>query len=227
MRGIRLAGLVGLATFFAASLIASSTASAAGPLFLTSGKPTFVANGKGLIIRNPGGSNTVECGAYMWVGEISSTTLAGNIFLRFLECKGTELGGVETCPVMSPGAQLGNLIATTTLHGVLGLILPQPASGSDVGLLLLPTTGHRWFTVLGSCIAEAAAEGSVAGLLEPIGVLSTTDKIVFALSGGKQNINDIDLTNGPLVAPKFILEGLSATLESADEYVYSAKVEVM
>lgn len=222
MKGIR---LVGLAAVVGASLVVSSTASAAGPLFLTSGKPTFAANGKGLVIRAPGAADTVECEAYMWVGEISSKTLAGNTFIRFLGCSSQK--GTERCSVMSAGAQLENLITTLTLHGVLGLILPKPATGSDVGLLLLPTSGHRWFTLLGSCITETAAEGSVAGLVEPVGVLSTTDKITFGLTSGKQNIKDIDLTNGPLVEPELIVASVTATLESADEYVFSANVEVM
>jgi hypothetical protein len=225
MRSIRLAGPV-LVAVLAVSLVASSTASAAGPLYLTSGRPTFTAPGKGLFIAAPAVLFSVGCQKYSWGGEVSSTTLVGDVFIHFLECEGTNNGGISTCPVMSSGAPLENLVITQTLHGILGLILPKPATGSDVGLLLLPTSGKKWFTLLGSCIPGAVAEGSVAGLVEPVGVLSTTDKITFGVTSGKQNIKDIDLTNGSLVKPGFIVEGEAATLEAADEFTFSAKVEV-
>jgi hypothetical protein len=63
--------------------------------------------------------------------------------------------------------------------------------------------------------------------VEPVGVLSTTDKIAFGVTGGAQNIKDVDLTTGGLVAPKLTYATEPATLESEDEYIYSARVEVM
>lgn len=220
MRSTRLAGLA-LVAVLVVSLIVASIASGA-PEFKPTGA-TFTASGKHLIIeaeREP-----VECAAYMWSGEISKPTLAGNVFIRFLACTGKNFDG-ETCPVMSWGAQLSNLIATNTLHGVLGLVLPTPASGSDVALVLLPTT-QPWLTILGSCIVESALEGSVAGLVEPVGVSSTTDKIIFGVTSGKQNIKDVDLSTGGLTRPKLTFDGVAtATLESEDEYIFNAKVEV-
>lgn len=224
MRSIRLAGLV-LVAVLAVSLVASSTASAAGPLFVTSGKPTFTAPGKHLLILTTATTDFVECAQYSWSGEVSSATLEGNIHIHFLECTGKNTSGGE-CPAMSPGAPLENLIITRTLHGVLGLALPKPASGSDAGLLLLPNQ-QPILTLLGSCILETALEGSVAGLVEPVGVSSTTDKIVFGVTSGKQDITDIDLTTGGLVAPKLSVFGVNdGTLEASDEFTFSAKVEV-
>jgi hypothetical protein len=224
MGNVRLAGLV-FVVILAASFVASPTASAAGPLFLTSGKPTFTATGKGLFIAAPSAAILVGCQKYSWSGEIASTTLAGNVFIHFLECEGTK-DLVEKCSVKSSGAPLENLIITQRLHGVLGLVLPKPASGPDVGLLLLPTSGKVWFELSGSCIPTTKATGSVAGLVEPVGVSSTTDKVTFGVTSEKQNIKDIDLTNGGLVEPELIVEGGAATLEAADEFLFSAKVEV-
>jgi hypothetical protein len=222
MRNIRLAGLV-LVAASAASLAISSTAAAAGPLYITSGKPTFTASGKHLLILSGGTADRVECAAYMWVGEVSSTTLVGNVFIRFLACTGKDENGAE-CPVMSAGAQLENLITTNTLHGVLGLVLPKPSSGSNVALVLLPTSGKSWFTLLGSCIKESSLEGNTTGVVEPVGVSSTTDKVVFGVVTSIKQA--VDLSTGGSLTTKLVYAGEGATLESEDEYIYSAKVEV-
>jgi len=225
MKIARLAGLM-LVAVLAMSLVAVSAASAAGPLFLTSGKPTITATALGLsTLATPGLGVTVSCEASSSGGEISSTTLAGNIVVHFLECKG-EKGGA-TCPVMSPGAPLENLIITKTLHGVLGLVLPTPATGSDVGLLLLPTENKNFVTLLGSCFVTATVQGSVAGLVTPVNALTLSGALSFGVTGGAQNIKDIDLTNGPLVRPELTFASDTSTEEASYDLAFSKDVEVM
>jgi len=226
MKIARLAGLM-LVAVLAMSLVAVSAASAAGPLFLTSGKPTITATALGLsTLATPGLGVTVTCEESSSGGEISSTTLAGKILVHFLECTATK--GTETCPAMSPGAPLENLIITHTLHGVLGLVLPVPATGSDVGLLLLPSEGKKFVTLLGTkCLAEATVEGSVAGLVGPVNALTLSGTLSFGVTGGAQNIKDIDLTNGPLVKPELLFASDTSTESANYDLAFSNDVEVM
>jgi hypothetical protein len=230
MKIVRLVGLI-LVAVFAMSLVAVSAASAAGPLFLTSVKPNpFTGTALGLsFLRTPSAGITVECEKSSSTGEITSTTLAGKIFVHFLECTAKN-ATAEHCPAMSPGAPLENLIITTTLHGILGLVLPKPASGSDEGLLLLPTSGTKFVTLLGSCIVTSAVNGSVAGLVEqPVGVLSKTGKLALLAPEGIQKIKDIDLTNSTLVEPELVAFGGTSTEEATQDLTFTggASVEVM
>jgi hypothetical protein len=198
----RLAGSV-LVAVVAMSLGSVSVAVATGPLFLTSGKPTFIGVSGTSRWNMPALDAEVTCTKSTATGEISSTTLAAGIAVHFLECEAFER--TEKCPVMSTGAPSESLIPTVTLHGVLGLVLPRPAAGSDMGLLLLPNTGKKLFTLLASCLfgGEAATvTGSVAGLVEPVGRSVLAGTLAFAETGGLQNIRDIDLTNGPFSSPR-------------------------
>jgi len=130
---------------------------------------------------------------------------------------------------MSPGAPLENLIITKTLHGVLGLVLPKPASGSDVGLLVLPSSGEVFVNLLGKCLpGESALEGSIAGRVEPVGALTLASTIKFLTTNKRQAIRDIDLTNGPLVEPELIgFLGATMTVETNETVVFGKDVEVM
>jgi len=227
MKIARLAGLM-LVAVLAMSLVAVSAASAAGPLFLTSGKPTLTSSSGVSTLETPGASIVITCQSDSSGGEITSTTLAGNIHVHFLECQGSVAKGTP-CSVMSPGAPLENLILTKTLHGVLGLVLPKPATGSDVGLLVLPSTGTEFVTLLGKCLPEGGTtvEGNVAGLVEPVGGLVLAGTIKFQTTNKKQVIKDIDLTNGPLVEPELVAFSATSTEETNETVLFSKDVEVM
>jgi hypothetical protein len=224
MKIARLAGLM-LVAIFAMSLVAASAASAAGPLFLTSGKPTITGTSTTGVLSTPSAGIKVTCQKDNTTGEVTSTTLAGNVIVHFLECSATK--STEKCTVKSKGAPLENLIITTTLHGILGLVLPKPASGTDAGLLLLPTAGKRFVTLEGSCVPTSAVEGDVAGLIEPVGALSTTGKLVLGVTSAKQNIKEIDLTNSSKVEPELVAFSGTSTEETSEALTFSAKVEVM
>jgi len=225
MKIARLAGLM-LVAVLAMSLVAVSAASAAGPLFLTSGKPTLTSTSGVSKLLTPGASIEIICQKDSSGGEVTSTTLAGKILVHFLECEGKT--ATATCPVMSPGAPLENLIITKTLHGVLGLVLPKPASGSDVGLLVLPGTGSEFVKLLGSCLpGETSVEGSVAGLVEPVGSLVLAGTIKFQTTNKKQVIKEIDLTNGPKVEPELVAFSATSAEETNETVAFSKDVEVM
>jgi hypothetical protein len=229
MKIVRLAGLM-LVAVFAMSLVAVSAASAAGPLFLTSVKPNpFTGTALGASVLNtPSAGTSISCAQSSSTGEITSTTLAGPIIVHFLECTAKN-AKAEHCPAMSSGAPLENLIITTTLHGILGLVLPKPATGSDVGLLLLPTSGTRFVTLLGSCIVTSTVNGSVAGLDETVGVLSKTGKLFLGVTSEKQNIKEIDLTNSSKVEPELVAFSGTSTEETNQDLTFTggASVEVM
>ena len=220
MKIVRLAGLVS-AAIMAVSLVAVSAAFAA-PEFNPSSKVLLLGTSATSTLSAGSGTENVSCATDTSHGEITSATLAGNITVHFLNCKGTNAAGA-TCLVKSEGAPTGNLIITKTLHGLLGLVLGEGTnSASDVGLLLLPGSGKQFVTLQGSCLAggETIVTGLVAGLLEPIGKLVHTAKLVLTVKGTSQAITDIDVSGGSLVTPKLTAFSTGATEQATEEILF-------
>jgi hypothetical protein len=205
MKIARLASLT-LTAILAVGLAVVSVASAA-PEFKPTGS-TVTGVGTTTAVLTAAGE-TITCAKNVVSGGVvTSATLVGGIVAHFLECTAKTAGGA-TCPVMSTGAPLENLILTNTQHGVLGLILPRPTSGSDVAVVLLPTSGSTFATLLGSCFTTTVVSGQVAGVAEPIGSSVTKGTLKFNAPGGVQEIKEVDLSTGGLVKPK--LTAFSAT----------------
>ena len=218
MKRIRLTGLVSVAIMAVALAVASAAVSA--PEFKPSSKVVLLGTSGTSTLTAGNTTERLECQADTSTGEISSTTLAGNIRIHFLNCKGINATG-ETCLVKSEGASTGNLIITKTLHGLLGLVLGEgTSSASDVGLLLLPGSGKQFASLEASCLAGGATvvAGLLAGLLEPIGKSAKTAKLVFTTKECKEAIRDIDVSGGSLVLPKLTAFSTEAT-EQATELV--------
>jgi hypothetical protein len=175
-----------------------------------------------------GGGETVACEKDVASGVISSTTLIEGIVVHFLGCS-AKTAASESCTVKSTNQSTSGLILTNTLHGVLGLILPKPSSGSDVALVLLPISGKVFTTLVGSgkCVETTKVSGDVAGLFEPVGVVTTTGKLIFSETGGKQNITDVDLSTGGLVAPELTAFSATATEETTESLTFNPEIEVM
>jgi hypothetical protein len=205
MKIARLASSV-LMAILAVGLVVVSVASAEPEFKQTGSTVTGISESTAVL---SGGGETVTCAKdVLSSGVVTSFTLVGGLLIHFLECTDKTAGG-GSCPAMSTGAPLENLILTSTLHGVLGLILPKPASGSGVALVLLPTSGSTFWTLLGSCFTSTAVSGQLAGEIEPIGVATTKFTLKIEAPGGVQKIKEVDLTTGGLVKPK--LTAFSAT----------------
>jgi len=211
-----------LTAVMAVGLAVSSVASAA-PLIGPVGTTLQGTSGTG-ILRVAG--ETLTCAKDTSTGTITSSTLIGGLRVHFLDCTAKNAAGAE-CPVMSTGAPLSNLILTNVLHGVLGLILPKPTSGSDVALVLLPVSGSAFYNLLGTCFANLSVSGQIAGLVLPVNISSTTGRLDFGVTGGVQNITDVDLSTGGLVKPKLTAGSEPITEETTEEIEFSEKVEVM
>jgi hypothetical protein len=226
MKIVRLASLA-LVAIFAMSLAVASSASAIGPLFLPTGQTFTGISGRSVL---EGGGEKVVCESDASSGTITSSTLAGGILVHFLGCSGTGATGAK-CTVKSTNTTVVGLILTNTLHGVLGLILPKPTSGSDVALVLLPVSGKAFVTLVGSpstaCVETTKVSGSVAGLAEPVGTLLLTGTLKFAQTSGVQNITEVDLTTGGSVKPELTAFGSTATEETTESITYSKATEVM
>jgi hypothetical protein len=211
-----------LVAIVAMGLAVASVASAAPEI-----KPT------GSAVTATGGTATLEAEGEKVVcasnvvsgGVVTSATLIGGITVHFLECTDKTASNV-LCPAMSTGASLENLIITKTLHGVLGLILPKPASGSDVALVLLPVASASFVTILGTCFPTTNVAGSVAGLVNPVGVSTTKGTLTVSAPGGVQAIKDVDLSTGGLVLPKLTAFGGNASEETTELVTYSVATEV-
>jgi len=226
MKISRLAGLA-LVAVLAISLFAVSSAVAA-PEFKPSTKGTsVVTSGDGTsVLSTPSAGVTVTCQSSSSAGEVSSATLIGNVHVHFLGCEGINNGA--TCSVKSPSAPLENLIITNTLHGVLGLILPVPTPpASDVALVLLASTGSQFVTLQGSCIETTKVTGQVAGLVSPVGTSTTKGSLKFTPSSpGNQEILDVDLSGGGLIAPILTAFGATSTEETTQLVTFGAAIEV-
>jgi hypothetical protein len=224
MRIVRLAGPV-LVAILAMSLMIASAAFA-GPEFKPTGS-TFTGTSGTSVLEAAGGGEKVTCESDASSGTITSSTLAGGVVVHFLGCSGATVAG-EKCTVKSTNTTVAGLILTNTLHGVLGLVLPKPASGSDAALVLLPVSGKVFVTLVGSgkCVETTKVSGSVAGLAEPVGTSSKTGKLVFGVTSGVQNIKDVDLTTGGLVAPELTAFSTTATESTSESVTYVTATEV-
>jgi hypothetical protein len=226
MKIARLASLM-LVAILAIGLVAVSVASAAEPEFNPVGATVTGTSGAGVLTA---GEEKVTCAKDTSTSGAGKTTatLIGNLTVHFLECTGKNGTTGESCPAKSEGAPSG-LILTKTLHGVLGLILPKPATGSGVALLLLPVSGQVFVTIEGTCLSPSttAVEGKVAGVVEPVSTKSFTGKLLFLAPAGVQAIKEVDLSTGGLVKPSLKAFGIAnASEETTEEIKFSAETEV-
>jgi hypothetical protein len=220
MNVTRLAGSA-LTVFVVISLLGASTSSAAEPLLLPANGQAITGVSGLTFVRFPPG--LYHCQKDVFTGVVGSRALITNATVHFLECVSIKESGGASCPVNSVGAATG-LILWRGLHGFLGRSLPD---GGRV-LLWLPASG-KIFTTLESnaCTEETVITGNVASTIGPTGKLITTGKFVFALTGGKQNITDVDLSPGlGLVVPKLIGFSVAGTVEQTEEVTFSEAIEV-
>jgi hypothetical protein len=165
---------------------------------------------------------TVSCTQDASSGEVTGPLTVGDVTVTFTGCKGKS--GSTTCTANSPSAKEGQVV-TSTLKGELGAVEASEAS-SLVGLLLEPASGHSIVTIEGSCLVTAAVEGSLAGEDAPLGVLSTTSKLIFSGSAGSEKIKAIEVL-GLAVKPKLDAFGLVAASEAtSEELTFQEVVEV-
>jgi hypothetical protein len=219
----RLAGLVLTATL-AISLAAASTASAE-PHFRWGDIGTHFVGLSGVVLqRGPGGTSpSLKCLKDLALGIITSLDLVGSLSIHFLECKSRNAVG-EECEVNSTNSSEKGLILWTTLHAVLGLILPR--TGAGVGLLILPAKGERLVTFAGNaCTQESPLIGSLAGEVTPVAKAGTLASVTFALTAGSQNIKTIDIL-GARVKPELVWLSAEATEETLETIHWLTAVEV-
>jgi hypothetical protein len=222
---LRITRLAGVAAASALALALVTTATAlAEPEFKPTGG-TFTGSGLGADTFAFGGS-TISCTTNTAKGTISSATLAGGVIVTFTGCKSTGSSG-SNCTIKSVGAAEGTL-ATNTLHGVLGLILPK-GMGTGVGLLLLPVANKKFWTLAANtCTVETTMTGNIAGEVSPVGKSQTTGKLAFVASssGGGESVKDFDLSSGGLVRPELELFGALGSVTATEDVTFSAAVEV-
>jgi hypothetical protein len=228
MRLIRLVGLVLMAVVaMSFAVVSSASAFSSNPLF----NPANGQSGRSVGLGNAtlkAAGNTIVCTAHQAVsGTVSNSLLIGNVVIHYLGCTATETvaGKEKGCEVKSVGSPAEGLILTTTLHGILGLLLPS----NETGILFLPVAGKVFATFTRSekggkeCTAEIAVEGSVAVLISPVGVKQLTGKVT-TLAVAKAAI---DLTHGlGAVTAKLTAFGETGTLEQTGDVTFGEATEV-
>jgi hypothetical protein len=227
MRIIRLASLVLVAVVaMGCAVVSSAAAFSSNPLFNPATGQSVRSVGSGNAILAYAG-NTIQCTAHQTVsGTVSNALLIGNVVLHYLGCSATvTTSGVTGCSVKSVGAPAENLVLTTTLHGILGLLLPS----NETGILFLPVAGKTFVTFAQSqkegkvCTAGSLLEGSVAALISPVGVSQTTGTLT-TLAVAKPAI---DLTHSlGTVTAKLSDFGETATQAQTDDVTFGVDTEV-
>jgi len=222
MKVIRLAGLM-LIAVLGMSLVATSAANAGLYLFLgTSVGKLFL--GLSLVSTLTAGKNRVVCTDDHNEGTIANVHLIGPFSITFLGCKSTaNFEADELCSANSVGEAVGSgVIATKTLHGLLGLVLPE--STDLAGLLVLPTADKVFVEIeKNACTVATSPEGSVAGLLvaNQLGHLVLESLINFI----PKDITKIDTLNGS-VEPKLLAFGLTAEFATVEHLIWDGDIQV-
>lgn len=216
---MKIARLVGLA--FAAVLAVSAlfaAAASAAPEFKPSTKNAFKTTSGTSVLEGSG--NTFTCSSDSSAGEITGAKTVGGVVVDFTGCKSTGSGG-SNCTAKSKNTTVEGLIVTTTLKGELGT---TKEATSGVGLTLTPET-TKIFTELAAntCTKETKVTGSIAGEATPVGSLTTTGKLVFTVSSGKQAIKHI---TGTITEPELVAYTATATESTSDSVTYTKAVEV-
>jgi hypothetical protein len=179
MRKIKAVGLCITAVLAIGCLVASATAEAALPEFLSAGKAI-----KPISFTIKGGAGRIVIGTTVlkWTGASGSGVLEApnKIAKFFLKFSGDKIG---TCSVKSPGAGAGE-VNTKELKGTLGYI---KKSTPVVGLLLEATSGGIFVEVEKStCNTFLKGSGGTIGKDEPINSETKSFKAAFNISGEKQ-----------------------------------------
>jgi hypothetical protein len=222
MKVVRLAGLL-MTVLAAMSVVAVSSASAAStnPLFTPVNKQTVTGEGNESVLTS--GVLKVACAKNTIIsGAVTSSLLIGNVIIHYLGCSYTAGEATSGCTAKSVGGGEG-LILTTTLHGILGLLLPT----GQTAILFLPQSG-KVFTTFAlaekegkKCGPETKVTGTVNAVVEPVGVLTTTGKVTLT------TLKDIHLTHGlGLVQAELVAFSQTSTLVQSDSITFSEATEV-
>jgi hypothetical protein len=254
MTRIKLMGLA-LMAVFAFAAVSVATAQAADPILLVCSKTAKgkftdsdclneVAGEYELLLFLPGETikvlttsgegklatatgESITCTADSSGGEIVSEDTINNVVVRFTGCEGKNAKGEECEAKSETGA--AHEIVTKTLKALLGLV-PKTQATSGVGLLFEPVSGPVFVVTQGSCLVEGAAEGTVAGEVNPINkaTLILNLSLVGGAAAGHNRITEISIL-GKTVKPSLKAFGLVAASEvtAATIKVDETAIEIM
>jgi len=168
---------------------------------------------------------TVACSKSTASGEFTGASTVGKVVIKYTGC---ELE--RECPLRSTNTTNEGEIVTNALKGELGTVKTTEAA-SGVGLLLEPATGKVISTTAkpgGNCTEwpETALEGALTGEVATVGKKQATNKLVFGVKSGTQDIKEITVKSGTK-SPKFSGWGfISITDEASDELAFEEALEV-
>jgi hypothetical protein len=227
MRIIRLVGLVFVAVVaMSVAVVSSASAFSSNPLFAPANKQSVTGEQTTKSTLEADGLAISCTSNHVISGVVSNALLIGGVVIHYLGCTWVKGEKESGCQASSTGAPSG-LILTNTLHGILGLLLPQ----NDTGILFLPVSGSTFVTFAAaeiggkSCGIQTAVQGSVAALITPVGTPSTTGTVTIVSA---KEINEIDLTHGlGLVKAKLVAFGGEASkLTQTDAVTFGELTEV-
>jgi hypothetical protein len=225
MKSIIRTALLGALTMLALSLATAGVAAAATlPEFKPVPTKKKFTSTSGTVTWKMG-TETITCTKSTTAGEITGVSSLGKTVIKFTGCRFKNSGGTE-CPLHSVGAKSEEVV-TDALKGELGTVEKSEAA-SGAGLLLEPETGSAISAVTSACNSptETELEGKLAGEVATVGKKATTDKLVFGVTSGKQDIKEITVKSGTK-KPAFRGWGFAAiTMEASDELTFEEALEV-
>jgi hypothetical protein len=214
--------LLALVAVFAISAVAASAASAALPEFKpVPSKKKFTSTGG--VSTWAGGGETINCSKSSTSGEITSATTLGDVIVKYTGCTIKTPNGFE-CPIKSRAGGKEEILMEP-LKGELGTIVPKPASGSDVGLLLQTVSGKGWAVLESECATDATLSGSLAGSVE-VGGYGKTNTLRYTAPGGVQEIKEMKMDSGTVVKPKLTAFSATWAISATDPLKFEESLEV-
>ena len=217
--------LLALVAVFAMSAVAVASASAALPEFKpVPAKKKFTSTSG--VVKWTMGTESFTCSKSTTAGEVAGASTLGKVVIKFTGCKAI-IKGTEECSInsSSPLGAAGEVI-TKSLKGELGTVKTSEAA-SGVGLLLeqeVKGTGITTFANV-SCLPESKLTGSLAGEIVTVGKKQATNKLVFGVTSGNQNISSITVKSGKQ-APELEAWGTTLGVEGSDEMSFEEALEV-
>jgi hypothetical protein len=207
------------------SAVTAAAASAAKPEFKPVPTKKKFTSTSGVSVWN-GAGEEVTCSKSATSGEITSATTLGDVIVKYTGC--TLKNGLtgETCPIKSASGGKEEIVMDK-LKGELGVIVPKPPSGSEVGLLLAPEVKTTWAVLESKCsdwFALATLTGSLAGKVGmPDGKTGT---ITYSAAGGGQGIQEMTMDSGTVAKPRWVAATEVLTLATTDTLNFEEALEV-
>jgi hypothetical protein len=214
-----------LVAVLALGAMAASAASALTEFKPVPTKKKFTSTGGSFVLKwDPAEPTAITCTKSKDTGEIISGSTLGQLVITYTGCTSSVETPEETrsgCPIKSPGASSGEIIARA-LHGQLGAVAKTEAP-SGAGVFLTEENKKPWLEFEeNACVRyPAKITGSMVAEISVIGKSQLTNKFVF-----NKSIHKIKLDVGTEEEGELALFSMLVSVEGVNELTFEEALEV-